>query len=342
METFENIFNKEELLCSYNFARNSNIVYSEILSKKQFENLNIKNPLIIYEDSEFLFYKLNEFEIKENDIIFCNLYMIDSLFRLLKNETSLKNIKLITAQSDKGIDKKLFMTKPACISEWYSTNVNYSNKKLIPIPLGVANDHPKNLQFKNFVKENIEHDKTELAYMNFEKNTNFYKRNKIIRKLRVKDWVYTEDTLLSLDDYLLKLKSFMFIISPPGNGIDTHRVWETIYAGSYPVVEKSLCMNSFNEYPIIFVDNLSKITLDQIKSLKNNLNKFDSEILKVNYWMKKIDRNRVISANDSLIISESEEIRNQILKDYQKNINFEKNLKTLKTFYRRLYSFIFD
>ena len=134
----------------------------------------------------------------------------------------------------------------------------------------------------------------------------------------------------------------MFIISPPGNGIDTHRVWETIYAGSYPVVEKSLCMNSFNEYPIIFVDNLSKITLDQIKSLKNNLNKFDSEILKVNYWMKKIDRNRVISANDSLIISESEEIRNQILKDYQKNINFEKNLKTLKTFYRRLYSFIFD
>ena len=342
METFENIFNKEELLCSYNFARNSNIVYSEILSKKQFENLNIKNPLIIYEDSEFLFYKLNEFEIKENDIIFCNLYMIDSLFRLLKNETSLKNIKLITGQSDKGIGKKLFMTKPACISEWYSTNVNYSNKKLIPIPLGVANDHPKNLQFKNFVKENIEHDKTELAYMNFEKNTNFYKRNKIIRKLRVKDWVYTEDTLLSLDDYLLKLKSFMFIISPPGNGIDTHRVWETIYAGSYPVVEKSLCMNSFNEYPIIFVDNLSKITLDQIKSLKNNLNKFDSEILKVNYWMKKIDRNRVISANDSLIISESEEIRNQILKDYQKNINFEKNLKTLKTFYRRLYSFIFD
>ena len=40
----------------------------------------------------------------------------------------------------------------------------------------------------------------------------------------------------------------MFIISPPGNGIDTHRVWETIYAGSYPVVEKNLSMNSFNEF----------------------------------------------------------------------------------------------
>ena len=90
METFENIFKKEDLLCSYNFARNSNIVYSEVVLKKQFENLNIKNYSIIYEDTEFIFYKLNEFEIRENDVIFCNLYMVDSLFRLHKNKTRLK------------------------------------------------------------------------------------------------------------------------------------------------------------------------------------------------------------------------------------------------------------
>ena len=77
----------------------------------------------------------------------------------------------------------------------------------------------------------------------------------------------------------------MFIISPPGNGIDTQSLGNHM-SGSYPVVEKNLSMNSFNEFPIIFVNNLSKISLKQIKSLKNNLNKFDSEILKVNYWMK--------------------------------------------------------
>lgn len=342
METFENIFKKEDLLCSYNFARNSNIVYSEVVLKKQFENLNIKNYSIIYEDTEFIFYKLNEFEIRENDVIFCNLYMVDSLFRLLKNETRLKNIKLITGQSDKGLGKKLFITKPACISEWYSTNVNYSDKKLIPIPLGVANEHPKNLQFENFTKQNTANVKNELAYINFEKNTNFFKRNKIINKLRIKDWVYTEDKPLLLDEYLLKLKSYMFIISPPGNGIDTHRVWETIYAGSYPVVEKNLSMNSFNEFPIIFVNNLSKISLKQIKSLKNNLNKFDSEILKVNYWMKKINRNQMGSKDNIFTIRESEESINQTLKDYQKNIKFEQNLKKLNTFFRKIYSFIFN
>lgn len=342
MDTFKKFFNKEDLICSYNFARNSNVVYSEVVSKKQFENLNIKNPLIIYEDSGFVFYKLKEFEIRENDIIFCNLYMIDSLFLLLKNETKLKNIKLITSQSDKSVDKKLFKTKPKCISEWYSTNVNYYDEKLFPIPLGVANEHPKNLQFMHFAKQKEVKVKNELAYINFEKNTNFFKRNKIIRKLKKYKWVFTEDTLLSLDEYLFKLKSYQFIISPPGNGIDTHRVWETLYAGSYPIVEKHLAMNSFIEFPILFVDNLSRITFHEINFLKKSLNNFDREILKVNYWMKKIDRNRVDNINYVLTIRESEESSNKTLANYQKNLKIEKNLKKLNTVLRKLYSFIFN
>lgn len=342
METFENIFNKEDLLCSYNFARSSDIVYSEVVLREQFQELNIKDPLIIFEDSNFIFYKLNEFELKENNIIFCNLYMIDSLFRLLKNETSFKNIKLITSQSDNSIDKKLFMTKPACISEWYSTNVAYSNDKLIPVPLGLANYHPKNLKYEHFLETKGSKTKKELAYMNFEKNTNFYKRNKIINKLRPKDWIHTEESLISLEDYLSKLKSYTFIISPPGNGIDTHRVWEAIYAGSHPVVEKNLSMNVFNEFPIIFVDHLSKATFEQVKSLKKNLNNFNNEILKINYWMEKINKNRLDDTISKLIIRDEVESINKALQNYKKNIRSEQRLKKYKTIFRRVYSLIFN
>ena len=35
--------------------------------------------------------------------------------------------------------------KPKCISKWYSINVDYSNPDLIPIPIGLANFHTKNL-----------------------------------------------------------------------------------------------------------------------------------------------------------------------------------------------------
>ena len=178
--------------------------------------------------------------------------------------------------------------------------------------------------------------------MNFEKNTNFYKRNKIFNKLRPKDWIHTEESLISLEDYLSKLKSYTFIISPPGNGIDTHRVWEAIYAGSHPVVEKNLSMNVFNEFPIIFVDHLSKATFEQVKFLKKNLNNFNNEILKINYWMEKINKNRLDDTISKLIIRDEVESINKALQNYKKNIRSEQRLKKYKTIFRRVYSLIFN
>ena len=40
------------------------------------------------------------------------------------------------------------------VFQWYATNVHYSHKNLIPIPLGLANDHPKNLSYINYINNN--------------------------------------------------------------------------------------------------------------------------------------------------------------------------------------------
>ena len=48
---------------------------------------------------------------------------------------------------------KNYFVKPSCISKWYSSNVDYLHPNLIPIPLGVANFHPKNLNVENFKKQ---------------------------------------------------------------------------------------------------------------------------------------------------------------------------------------------
>ncbi len=341
MENFNNIFKKEDLICSYNFARNANVVYSEVLLKSQFNKLNIRNPVIIYEDADFIFYKLKEFELSENNIIFCNLYMVDSLFNLMRDKIHFKNIKLITGQSDRGVNKKLFLKKPECISQWYATNVHYSHKNLIPIPLGLANDHPKNLSYINYINNNNLITKDEIAYMNFEENTNFFKRTKIKNKLCQKDWVHNEDRLLPLDDYLTKLRSSMFIISPPGNGADTHRVWEAIYAGSYPIVEKSIAMNSFTQFPIIFVKKIANIKKERIKLLKNNLNELNIDTLKVSYWIKKIDEKKLDSFQEKLIIKDDEASLRRTLSEYDKKIKSEQKIKKFKTINRRIYSKLF-
>ena len=41
---FINTINDEEVLNSYNFARKADVVYSEIISKKNFEKINKENP----------------------------------------------------------------------------------------------------------------------------------------------------------------------------------------------------------------------------------------------------------------------------------------------------------
>jgi len=47
----------------------------------------------------------------------------------------------------------------------------------------------------------------------------------------------------------------LFVISPPGNGADAHRPWESVYLGAVPVVEKASLAASLTEsLPILAVD----------------------------------------------------------------------------------------
>ena len=52
---FINTINDEEVLNSYNFARKADVVYSEIISKKNFEKINKENLQILFEDEDKIF-----------------------------------------------------------------------------------------------------------------------------------------------------------------------------------------------------------------------------------------------------------------------------------------------
>ena len=102
--------------------------------------------------------------------------MIESLFEMLKNVTEFKNIKIITGQSDEKITKKLFSTKPDCVSAWYSLNIGYRHDKLIP-PLGLAQSSKK-FKLWSFLENNENLKIQNKVYINFEDNTNYLRRKK--------------------------------------------------------------------------------------------------------------------------------------------------------------------
>ena len=95
----------QEYLSSNNFARNSDLVFSEVLSKKEFEKLDSVDLKVVYEEKNKICYINKNLKIRENDIIFTNTDFMKYLFKELKKVDNLHNLKLITQWSDQAINK---------------------------------------------------------------------------------------------------------------------------------------------------------------------------------------------------------------------------------------------
>ena len=295
----------KQILNSYNFARNSDIVFSEILTHDQFNKLNIEDYTIVNKNSRFVFYKLNKFHLKENDVIFCNTDMVKSLFYLLKGVKNLKNIKLITNQTDTLIDKSLFNLKPNCIKDWYSVNVGFKSENLIPIPLGLSNNYsPKNIFVEDIEFSGMRKDTKNLLYLNFVANTNSKERAEIYNTFKETEWAYADSPKLNLDKYQKSLEQYRFVLSPHGNGIDTHRVWETLYSGNIPVTKSHHTFDNVTDLPILFVEEYEHITHEMLINYYESLEieNIDYEKLNIDFWIKKIKNTKILS-------KESQEIK---------------------------------
>ncbi len=298
-------FDNSNILSSNNFARQSNVVFSEVISKEEFKKLNVKSLKIVYKDENSVCYINTKLSIKENDIIFSNTDFIEYLFKKLRNIENLKNLKLITQWSDMTIGEQAFSLKPNSISNWYGVHIDYEHNNLKPIPLGLSGEYSnKNLTPKYFQKNEYEnHDKKNLLYINFQKNTNDTERSKITDIFENLEWVKIDQPNLQLDKYLNEIKSSYFVLCPFGNGIDTHRLWETLYAGSIPIIKKHVSYETTNDLPVLQVDSFEEITKDYLNEVLKKMNKreFNYEKLNSKFWMNIISSYKIESRENQYI-----------------------------------------
>jgi len=285
---------ENEFLTAYNFARKSDVVFSEIVSKKEYSKLKNENNIIIYTRENEVCYINSYLKIKENSIIFSHTDFIDFLFKHLKNKIHLRNLKLITHWSDTKIDEYNFIKKPDSISNWYGVHINFKNKNLCPIPLGLSGNYsPKNLipkYYLNSKPRSKELVKNTLLYINFQKNTNHNERDVLEDMFKEVAWVKIDSPNLELNEYLLALEEAHFVLCPFGNGFDTHRLWETLYAGSIPIVLSHTTYECTENLPVLVVKSFQDITqqllLDTLKEFDKKDFNFDK--LKIDYWVDKI------------------------------------------------------
>ena len=290
--------NEDLFITSNYFASISDVIYSD---RKELKEETIHNNEELIEISSnpnfrYITTKKIRFRIKSNDVIFCNNDVLDNLFFHLKRESKLENITLITHQTDKLIRKKDFINKPNCIKKWFSVNVGFEHEDLVPIPIGIASDFSKkNLNvtdFKFFDKKNFQKKAVSL-YLNFQTNTNVSERKHIYEYFSNKDWAIIDHPNLDKQIYFENLKHSTFVLCPWGNGVDTHRFWETLYSGSIPITKKHVTYNYDKKLPVLFVDKYENITYELLESFVRdfNISNYDLEVLSKNYWKAKIKQN---------------------------------------------------
>lgn len=91
--------------------------------------------------------------------------------------------------------------------------------------------------------------------------------------------------------YVSTVRKFQFIACPPGNGLDTHRVWEAMYLGAVPIVYHSQAMHDFQSrglpvWPVSNYDELAYLSERDLQSVYSKLAPgFDSPWLWAGAWI---------------------------------------------------------
>lgn len=224
---------------------------------------------------------------KNNAIIYCKTDFLDLLFNYI--QFSGRKYILITHMSDYPINEFRFEKAPKSIVKWFAQNAVYKNSDLIPIPLGIENHKGTSKgKFTNhkWFKDNIErlHNKEKdysVLYCNWNSETNQETRGNIIPQLEKNYVKIHHETGLSFEEYCENMSNYKFVICPPGNGVDTHRIWESLYMGCIPIILDHHIFNSYN-LPIMKVKNWPEVTYDNLNMFLGN--PFNDEELSFTYW----------------------------------------------------------
>jgi hypothetical protein len=212
---------------------------------------------------------------------------------------------LVSSHGDRPVNKSIIeQLRSPVIKKWFTTNADCYDDLVEGIPHGLTNDCDDTpihhiLGNQDILREVLLKEKQykNTAYMNFSFYTNYHIRSSVWNTFINKDFIKAKYCLpenMNLIDrkaYLEDVADSKFIICPEGSGIDTVRVWESLYCRSIPIVKRHKAMRYFEgRLPILWIDDWSDVEsrfylekhFEQIMD-----SHWDLDILKMGYWEKR-------------------------------------------------------
>lgn len=235
---------------------------------------------------------LYPFYVRPGSTVFVKTDMLDLFFKNIHPHINCKYI-LITHNSDLASPGPYhtYLNDEKMIA-WFGLNYDgFPHPKMHPIPIGIANfcwPHGDGEILKKARREALP--KTHLAYLNFALNSYYQERWSVYKHFVRSSYCYHPGPR-GYEDFLKDLVSSKYCISPRGNGLDTHRIWESIYLGTTPIVKSSSLDGLYADLPILIVPSWKIVTkefLDQ-KYEEMKVKMYTLEKIYMDYWIKLID-----------------------------------------------------
>lgn len=246
-------------------------------SKEQ-AHINSKN---LYKDKKILYIE-NEWQIDSKSKI---IGVYTDFFNSNNHRFSnFKNAKLfLVHNSDCVINKDLtnmWLNSNPNIT-LYSQNLTFEHPRAFVLPIGQANSmwpHGVKTPWLNPIPE-----KNINILLTYCENTSPLR----IQLNNLNNKNITKAPKCNYINYVSYLQRSKFVICPPGNGPDTHRLWETLAARAIPIVIKDdfieQLLRTFPDIPLISCINYNSIDYDNLKYDFKNFNFINKD-----FWINKI------------------------------------------------------
>lgn len=180
---------------------------------------------------------------------------------------------------------------------WFGKNLVYDHPKSHTIPLGVTNQRdpherggsqefwnqmratPPEKDITCYVNVGIGH-KKQARYENRLQTVNYFKAQSFATCVGERSWL----------QYAQEMHRSRFVIAPPGEALDTFRLWEALYLGAIPVVTSTPLDPMYREFPVWIVEDWEEVTEEALEKKWLELSPHFNNLpqLWAGHWYKKI------------------------------------------------------
>lgn len=169
---------------------------------------------------------------------------------------------------------------------WFMANCNVSHPRIHPLPFGVNSPDPDNtFSLPKLCMGGVVLPSMAKLYLNFSEHT--FQRRMLNLRFQNVDWatvVTKEDAngpaSISHEEYINDLEMHRWVLCPPGVGLDSFRVWETLFCGNFPVMERDHWNNWMDGVlPVILLDSFEELYEDGLELLYSR----DEELMKQDF-----------------------------------------------------------